>query len=164
MHETALIDVRVLPWRPRVRVMKADSFRDKIDPLSGMDDISGVLIGLALWLLTIIAAPLIVLVLEDRGAESGVDVLAVDQDVRDASVPAHVVQPTVIQSATDRRTGRARTVHDRLRLLGWRAKGRELSAARPPAGPGRVVRDCPSRRGAGCRARRSAEGRPACLG
>jgi ABC-type transport system involved in multi-copper enzyme maturation permease subunit len=43
--------------------MKADSLRDKIDPLSGMDDINGVLIGLALWLLIIIAAPLIVLVL-----------------------------------------------------------------------------------------------------
>jgi len=63
MQETAVLDVRALPWRPRAPVRRADTLRDSFDPLAGFDDIGGVLIGLALWLLIIIAAPLISLVL-----------------------------------------------------------------------------------------------------
>lgn len=63
MLETALLDVRVLPWRPHARVMKPDTLRDNADPFAVVDDLQGVVIGLALWLLVILAAPLIVLVL-----------------------------------------------------------------------------------------------------
>ena len=61
--ETALLDVRVLPWRPRARVMQADTLRENADPFVAVDDLAGVVLGLALWLAIIIAAPLIVLVL-----------------------------------------------------------------------------------------------------
>ena len=61
--EPALLDVRVLPWRPRARVMSADTLRDIGDPFMLVDDLSGLLVGLALWLAIIIAAPLVVLVL-----------------------------------------------------------------------------------------------------
>jgi hypothetical protein len=61
--EQALIDVRALPWRPRARVMQPDTLRQNVDPCNGFDDLQGVVVGLALWLLVIIAAPLIVLVL-----------------------------------------------------------------------------------------------------
>lgn len=63
MLETALLDVRVLPWRPRARLMKAETLRDNADPSVALevDDLAGVVIGLALWLVIIIAAPLIVL-------------------------------------------------------------------------------------------------------
>lgn len=63
MLETALLDVRVLPWRPRARVMKPDTLRDTADPFMAVDDLQGVILGLALWLVIIIAAPLIVLLL-----------------------------------------------------------------------------------------------------
>lgn len=63
MLETALLDVRVLPWRPRARVMKPETLRDNADPFMAVDDLQGVVLGLALWLVIIIAAPLIVLVL-----------------------------------------------------------------------------------------------------
>ena len=63
MLESALLDVRVLPWRPRARVMKPDTLRETADPCIPADDIAGVVLGLALWLLIILAAPLIVLVL-----------------------------------------------------------------------------------------------------
>ena len=63
MLETALLDVRVLPWRPRARVMKPATLRDNADPFVAVDDLQGVVLGLALWLVIIIAAPLIVLVL-----------------------------------------------------------------------------------------------------
>ncbi len=63
MVQTAVLDVRVAPWRPRARVMKADTLRAAADPVTSVDDLTGVLIGLALWLVVIIAAPLIVLVL-----------------------------------------------------------------------------------------------------
>ena len=62
--ETALLDVRVLPWRPRARVLKPDTLRDNAGNLAfAGDDLGGIVIGLALWLVIIIAAPLIVLVL-----------------------------------------------------------------------------------------------------
>ena len=61
--ETALLDVRVLPWRPRARVTKPETLRDNADPFMAIDDLEGVVLGLALWLVIIIAAPLIVLVL-----------------------------------------------------------------------------------------------------
>ena len=63
MVETALLDVRVLPWRPRARVMKPNTLRENADPFVAVDDLAGVVLGLALWLLIIVAAPLIVLVL-----------------------------------------------------------------------------------------------------
>lgn len=63
MLETALLDVRVLPWRPRARVMNPETLRDNADPFMAIDDLQGVVLGLALWLVIIIAAPLIVLVL-----------------------------------------------------------------------------------------------------
>lgn len=63
MLETALLDVRVMPWRPRARVMSAEALRDNAGSLTSVDDLSGVVLSLALWLLVIVAAPLIVLVL-----------------------------------------------------------------------------------------------------
>jgi len=62
--QTALLEVRVLPWRPRARVMKPETLRDAADPsVIGVDDLSGVVVGLALWLVIIIAAPMVVLLL-----------------------------------------------------------------------------------------------------
>lgn len=61
--ERALLDVRVLPWRPRARVMSADTLRDCSDPFIGLDDLSGLVVGLVLWLAIIVAAPVLVLVL-----------------------------------------------------------------------------------------------------
>lgn len=63
MTETALLDVRVLPWRPRARVMKPEALRGTADQIVVGDDVAGVVIGLAVWLGIIVAAPLIVLVL-----------------------------------------------------------------------------------------------------
>ena len=63
MLETALLDVRVLPWRPRARVMKPDTLRENADPFLPTDDVAGVVLGLALWLGIIVAAPLLVLLL-----------------------------------------------------------------------------------------------------
>jgi hypothetical protein len=64
LMETALLDIRALPWRPRRRVMKPDTLRNSIDGLAfDGDDLGGVVLGLALWLVIIIAAPLLVLVL-----------------------------------------------------------------------------------------------------
>ena len=62
--ESALLDVRLFPWRPRARVMEPDRLRDlvDIDLLSG-DDLTGLVIGLGLWLAIIVAAPVLVLVL-----------------------------------------------------------------------------------------------------
>ena len=42
---------------------KPETLRDNADPFVAADDLAGVVLGLALWLLNIIAAPLIVLVL-----------------------------------------------------------------------------------------------------
>ena len=62
--QTALLEVRVLPWRPRARVMSPETLREAADPtVIGFDDLSGVVIGLALWLVIIIAAPVVVLLL-----------------------------------------------------------------------------------------------------
>jgi hypothetical protein len=61
--ETALLDVRVLPWRPRARVMDPDTLRENLDPFSVADDLPGLVIGLAVWLVIVIAAPLVVVVL-----------------------------------------------------------------------------------------------------
>lgn len=64
MLETALLDVRVFPWRPRARVMKPATLRENADPsLWDFDSVEGVVIGLALWLAILVAAPLVVLVL-----------------------------------------------------------------------------------------------------
>ena len=64
--ETAMLDVRVFPWRPRARVMQPDTLRDAVSGAGDFvpgDDLQGIVIGLTLWLVIIIAAPLIVLVL-----------------------------------------------------------------------------------------------------
>lgn len=63
--ERALLEVRVLPWRPRARVMEPQTLRDAAtDPgLIGLDDLGGIVLGLALWLGILIAAPLVVLVI-----------------------------------------------------------------------------------------------------
>jgi hypothetical protein len=66
MLASALLEVRVFPWRLRTRVMKASTFRDKIsnvDPTLGTDDLSGLVIGVAGWLTILLAAPLLVLIL-----------------------------------------------------------------------------------------------------
>jgi hypothetical protein len=62
--ESAFLDVRVLPWRPRPRVMKPNTIRENTDPLTAAgEDLSGCLFGLAFWILILIAAPVVVLVL-----------------------------------------------------------------------------------------------------
>jgi hypothetical protein len=43
--------------------MQPDTLRNNVDPFDAFDDLQGVVVGLALWLVIIIAAPLIVLVL-----------------------------------------------------------------------------------------------------
>lgn len=61
MTQTAMLDVRLLPWRPRRRVMDNDTLRD-IDPVemgASTGEISGFVIGLAVWVLFLVAAPLI---------------------------------------------------------------------------------------------------------
>lgn len=61
--ETAVLDVRVLPWRPRARVMRPDTLRDGADVLDVVDGLEGLVVGLVLWVAVMIAAPVIVLVL-----------------------------------------------------------------------------------------------------
>lgn len=67
--QSALLEVRVLPWRPRTRVMDPDTFRNGLSPevLGDAGDLSGLVVGLvlglALWLVLLVAAPVIVLVL-----------------------------------------------------------------------------------------------------
>ena len=68
--QSALLEVRVLPWRPRTRVMDPDRFRDGLAPDLDLVDagdlggvVVGVVLGLALWIVLIVAAPVIVLVL-----------------------------------------------------------------------------------------------------
>ena len=64
LTQAALLDIRVLPWRPRKRVLKPDTLRNSAGDFAfAGDDLGGIVIGLALWLVIIIAAPLIVLVL-----------------------------------------------------------------------------------------------------
>ena len=64
LAETAVLDVRVLPWRPRKRMLNPDALRDNADTVAfAGDDLGGILLGLALWVFIIIAAPLLVLVL-----------------------------------------------------------------------------------------------------
>lgn len=43
--------------------MKADAIRENVDPFVAVDDLHGLVVGLAVWVAIIIAAPLIVLVL-----------------------------------------------------------------------------------------------------
>lgn len=66
--EAALLDVRVLPWRPRARVMDPDLLREGAGDFALVgDDVAGLVLGLALslvlWLAIVIAAPLLVFVL-----------------------------------------------------------------------------------------------------
>jgi hypothetical protein len=66
MADRAWLEVRVFPWRPRPRVMRASTLRERVsdvDLLSGVDDLTGVVIALGVWIAILIAAPLIVLVL-----------------------------------------------------------------------------------------------------
>ena len=63
--ESALLEVRLLPWRPQPRVMKASTLRETVDldQLGGVDDIAGLVLVLALWLTILLAAPVLVIVL-----------------------------------------------------------------------------------------------------
>ncbi len=64
--DSALLEVRVLPWRPRTRALEPARVRELAsdgDPFLGVDDITGVAITLAVWLAIVVAAPLVVLVL-----------------------------------------------------------------------------------------------------
>jgi hypothetical protein len=61
-----MLEVRVLPWRPRARVMKPGALREGlgyIDPINATADIEGIVLGLAAWLAIIVFAPVVVLVL-----------------------------------------------------------------------------------------------------
>jgi hypothetical protein len=65
---TAVLDVRVLPWRPRRRMMDPDDFVDGVisdgpDTVLWADDLAGVVVGIGVWLFLIISAPLIVALL-----------------------------------------------------------------------------------------------------
>jgi hypothetical protein len=60
--QRALLDVRVLPWRLRARKPDPDELR-RANPLSGADDLEGLVIGIVLWLLIIVAAPLLALLI-----------------------------------------------------------------------------------------------------
>lgn len=67
---TALLDVRVLPWRLRPRMMKVDTVRHIVDTVADPSatalefaDSGGLVFGFALWLALIVAAPLIVVLL-----------------------------------------------------------------------------------------------------
>jgi hypothetical protein len=59
--ESALLEVRLFPWRPRPRVMKASTLREAVDldQLGGVDDVAGLVLVLvlALWLAILLAAP-----------------------------------------------------------------------------------------------------------
>ena len=64
--QQAFVDIRVLPWRPRRRTMRAADLREAAlsgDPLLGADDPGGIVLGLGIWLVVVVAAPLVVLVL-----------------------------------------------------------------------------------------------------
>ena len=61
--DTAVLDMRFLPWRPRARVMKADDLRNSVGNIDLGNDLSGVVVGLALTLLILFAAPVVVLVI-----------------------------------------------------------------------------------------------------
>lgn len=64
--DRALLEIRVFPWRPRARVMKASTLRDfasNADPTDAIDDLTGLVVVLGVWLAILIAAPLIVLLL-----------------------------------------------------------------------------------------------------
>lgn len=66
MAETTMLEVRVLPWRPRARVMRASTLREMVtspDALMGADGIAGIVVGLALCVGVFVAAPLVVLLL-----------------------------------------------------------------------------------------------------
>lgn len=70
MIRAAFLDVRLLPWRPRARVMKAEDLRenaDLLDVATGADDpagfVAGIVVSIALWLFVLVAAPVLVLVL-----------------------------------------------------------------------------------------------------
>lgn len=67
MLESAFLEIRVFPWRPRTRVIKASAFREAVatefSPIDLADGLTGFLVGLGLWLTLLLAAPLIVLVL-----------------------------------------------------------------------------------------------------
>ena len=63
---SALLEIRVFPWRLRTRVMKARTLRAKVahmDPTLAADDLSGLVLGLGAWLTIMLAAPVLVLLL-----------------------------------------------------------------------------------------------------
>jgi hypothetical protein len=61
MADRAWLEIRVLPWRPRRRTMRASTLRDRVsdlDFLNGIDDLTGVVIVLGVWIPILIAAVL----------------------------------------------------------------------------------------------------------
>lgn len=65
MIESALLEVRVFPWR-RKRMMRPETLREAAfdgDFLGSIDDLGGLVVVLAVWLTIIVAAPVVVLVL-----------------------------------------------------------------------------------------------------
>lgn len=63
-NPTAVLEVRLLPWRPRARRMNPDTLRhgaDSIPDLGG--DLTATLISIAVWALIVVAAPLLVVLL-----------------------------------------------------------------------------------------------------
>lgn len=66
MGRTSMLEVRVLPWRPRTRVMDPSDLRSAIansNPVDAADDVGGIVISLAAWVGLIVAAPIVVLLL-----------------------------------------------------------------------------------------------------
>ncbi|WP_029289153.1 hypothetical protein [Cellulomonas sp. HZM] len=59
----AFLEVRLLPWRPRARVMKPDTLRDAAFDVPVVDDLSGLVISVVMSVLMLVAAPVIVVVL-----------------------------------------------------------------------------------------------------
>lgn len=61
--EKAFVRVRVFPWRVRARVMSPSTLRDNVDPITAVDDLAGLVIGIGLWIVVLVAAPILVVVL-----------------------------------------------------------------------------------------------------
>ncbi len=64
MRRAAFLEVRVLPWRPRRRAMeRSDPDVTGFDPFVLADDVAGFVVGLVVWLLLLLAAPVLLVVL-----------------------------------------------------------------------------------------------------
>jgi hypothetical protein len=112
--ESALLDVRVLPWRVRPRIMGTATFRRqvrRVDPTSGSDDVVGAIMGLVLWLAVLAAAPLLVLVLAGLLLSVELPILVIVALLLVGIRFAGLIPWTVV--VIDRLTGVERTVRTR---------------------------------------------------